>query len=62
MQIKRYLSFDLTVLALAAVLWQAEASAQTSQAKEARPRSKGVGDRNQNSENRCSQTQTPADL
>jgi hypothetical protein len=46
MQIKRHLPLNLTVLALAAVLWQAEANAQTSQVKEARPGSRGVGDRN----------------
>jgi len=45
MQIKRHLPLNLTVLALAAVLWQAEANAQTSQVKVARPRSRGVGDR-----------------
>ena len=45
MQIKRHLPLNLTVLALAAVLWQAEANAQTSQVKVARPRSRGVSDR-----------------
>lgn len=45
MQIKRHLPLNLTVLALAAVLWQAEANAQTSQTKVARPRSRGVTDR-----------------
>ncbi|MGH9960567.1 MAG: lytic transglycosylase domain-containing protein, partial [Pyrinomonadaceae bacterium] len=45
MQIKRHLPLNLTVLALAAVLWQAEANAQTIQTKEVRPRSKGVTDR-----------------
>ncbi len=45
MQIKRHLPLNLTVLALAAVLWQAEANAQTSQTKVARPRSRGVSDR-----------------
>lgn len=45
MQIKRHLPLNLTVLALAAVLWQAQANAQTSQTKVARPRSRGVTDR-----------------
>lgn len=45
MHIKKHLTLNLTVLALAAVLWQADVQARTSQAKEAGPRSKGVGNR-----------------
>lgn len=45
MQIKRHLTLNLTLIALAAVIWQAEGNAQTTQTKEVRPRSKGVGNR-----------------
>lgn len=45
MHIKKQLPLNLTVLALAAVLWQAEVQARSSQAAEAGPRSKGVGNR-----------------
>ena len=45
MKIKRHLPLNLTVLALAAVLWQAEANAQTSQAEKEGSRAKGVSKR-----------------
>jgi|GEM_PF-1263104 len=45
MHITKHLPLNLTVLALAAVLWQAEVQARSSQANEAGPRSKGVGNR-----------------
>jgi len=46
MKIKRFFPLNMTVLALAAVLWQAEVNAQTAE-KEAGPRSRGVGVRKQ---------------
>jgi hypothetical protein len=45
MQMKKHLPLNLTVLALAAVLWQAEVQAQSSQVNEAGRRAKGVGNR-----------------
>jgi hypothetical protein len=42
---KRHLPLNITVLALAAVLWQAEANAQTTEKKSARPRPGSVGNR-----------------